>query len=130
LMARHGENGSIHFMCMDWRHLYQLLAASKHLHAEEPVCVDERQRRMGHFIDPSTSSSRSSNTGTGRTSITWNWAARDTTDQFLALSGGQHVPQGADRRLAGASDRQASHYGRRCDPRLLQGRGSDPRSVS
>jgi DNA modification methylase len=39
LMARHAENGSIHFMCMDWRHLYELLAASKDVYTLKNLCV-------------------------------------------------------------------------------------------
>ena len=39
LLASHGENGSIHFICMDWRHLYELLAASKSVYTLKNLCV-------------------------------------------------------------------------------------------
>jgi DNA modification methylase len=32
LMARHSTNGSIHFVCMDWRHMGELLEAGNHVH--------------------------------------------------------------------------------------------------
>lgn len=33
LLVRHSENGSNHFVCMDWRHIYELLAAAKSVYA-------------------------------------------------------------------------------------------------
>lgn len=32
LMARHSTNGSIHFVCMDWRHIGELLEAGNQIH--------------------------------------------------------------------------------------------------
>lgn len=40
LMARFSENGSLHFVCIDWRHLYELLAATREVYAEQKnLCV-------------------------------------------------------------------------------------------
>jgi DNA modification methylase len=40
LLASHSADGSIHFVCMDWRHMGELLAASKHAYSElKNVCV-------------------------------------------------------------------------------------------
>ncbi len=40
LLARHSDEGSIHFICMDWRHMGELLAAGREAYAElKNVCV-------------------------------------------------------------------------------------------
>jgi len=40
LMARHSVNGSLHYVCMDWRHLPELLAAGRAAYAElKNLCV-------------------------------------------------------------------------------------------
>jgi DNA modification methylase len=40
LLATHSADGSIHFVCMDWRHLGELLAAGKQAYSElKNVCV-------------------------------------------------------------------------------------------
>ena len=40
LLARHTTSGSIHFVCMDWRHMNELLAAGRSVYAElKNVCV-------------------------------------------------------------------------------------------
>ena len=40
LMARHSQPGSLHYVCMDWRHLTELLAAGKSAYAElKNLCV-------------------------------------------------------------------------------------------
>jgi len=40
LLARHSDEGSIHFICMDWRHMGELLAAGREAYVElKNVCV-------------------------------------------------------------------------------------------
>ena len=40
MLARHSDEGSIHFICMDWRHMGELLAAGREAYAElKNVCV-------------------------------------------------------------------------------------------
>ena len=40
LMTRFSEDGSLHFICMDWRHLYHLLTATRGIYAEQKnLCV-------------------------------------------------------------------------------------------
>jgi DNA modification methylase len=40
LLARHSRDGSLHFICMDWRHLNELLAAGNKAYTElKNVCV-------------------------------------------------------------------------------------------
>lgn len=39
-MARHSSDGAIHFVCMDWRHLYELLTAGRTVYSEiKNLCV-------------------------------------------------------------------------------------------
>jgi hypothetical protein len=40
LLAHHSADGSLHFLCMDWRHAYQLLqAADQAYSALKNLCV-------------------------------------------------------------------------------------------
>ena len=40
LSARHSVDGAVHFICMDWRHLSELLTATKEIYAEcKNLCV-------------------------------------------------------------------------------------------
>jgi DNA modification methylase len=40
LLARHSENGSIHYVCMDWRHSVEMLAAGASVYTEHKnICV-------------------------------------------------------------------------------------------
>ena len=34
LLAKHSENGAVHFLCMDWRHADELLAAGRKVYSE------------------------------------------------------------------------------------------------
>src|SRR5258706_2731552 len=34
LLAKHSENGAVHFLCMDWRHADELLAAGREVYSE------------------------------------------------------------------------------------------------
>lgn len=39
-LARHSADGSMHFVCMDWRHAYELLTAGRSVYAElKNICV-------------------------------------------------------------------------------------------
>jgi DNA modification methylase len=40
LCARHSEDGSLHYLCMDWRHMDELLAAGREVYPElKNLCV-------------------------------------------------------------------------------------------
>jgi DNA modification methylase len=40
LLARHSRDGSLHFVCMDWRHLGELLAAGREVYTEfKNLCI-------------------------------------------------------------------------------------------
>ena len=51
LFARHSANGSLHFICMDWRHIGQLLAAARQVYREViNICVWVKDNAgMGSF---------------------------------------------------------------------------------
>jgi DNA modification methylase len=51
LLARHSVEGSLHYICMDWRHLAELLAAGREVYRELlNVCVWEKDNAgMGSF---------------------------------------------------------------------------------
>ena len=48
-MAAHSQNGALHFICMDWRHMGELLAAGEQVYTElKNLCVwDKGQGGMG-----------------------------------------------------------------------------------
>jgi DNA modification methylase len=50
-LSRHTVDGSIHYHCMDWRHLQEMLAAGKHAYSElKNLCVwNKRNAGMGSF---------------------------------------------------------------------------------
>ena len=40
LIARHSVDGAIHFICMDWRHIEELMGATKEIYSElKNICV-------------------------------------------------------------------------------------------
>ena len=51
LLVRHSVDGSIHFQCMDWRHMGELLAAGRRLYSElKNICVwTKHNAGMGSF---------------------------------------------------------------------------------
>src|SRR5262249_19472153 len=51
LAARHSQDGAIHFVCIDWRHLDELLAAGRQVYSElKNICVWVKHNAgMGSF---------------------------------------------------------------------------------
>jgi DNA modification methylase len=51
LLARHSQNGAIHFICMDWRHAHELLSAGRDVYSElKNICVwTKHNAGMGSF---------------------------------------------------------------------------------
>ncbi len=50
-LATHSDDGSIHFVCMDWRHIYELLCAGREIYTElKNICVwNKTNGGMGSF---------------------------------------------------------------------------------
>jgi len=63
-MATFSVNGSLHYICMDWRHLQELLSAGREAYAElKNVCVWIKDKgEWARSIAASTNSSLCSNT--------------------------------------------------------------------
>jgi hypothetical protein len=57
LAAKRSVNGSIHYVCMDWRHVFEMLAAGKEVYTElkNLVVWTKRTQARAHFIARSTS---------------------------------------------------------------------------
>jgi hypothetical protein len=68
-LAAFSAPGSLHYICMDWRHLEELLAAGGEAYGElKNLCVWVKDNAgMGRSIAASTSSSWSSNSAAART---------------------------------------------------------------
>lgn len=51
LMTQHSRDGALHYICMDWRHMYELLTASRHHYgALKNICVWNKDNGgMGSF---------------------------------------------------------------------------------
>jgi hypothetical protein len=51
LMVQHSDDGAIHDICMDWRHLGEVLAAAKDVYSEHKnICVwNKTNAGMGAF---------------------------------------------------------------------------------
>jgi DNA modification methylase len=51
LLTRHSRNGALHYLCMDWRHAFDLLAAGKGAYSElKNICVwTKNNGGMGSF---------------------------------------------------------------------------------
>jgi DNA modification methylase len=51
LLAKHSEDGSIHFVCSDWRHLYEMLSAGHRIYRElkNLVVWNKTNAGMGSF---------------------------------------------------------------------------------
>ena len=51
-LTSHSVDGSIHFICMDWRHIEEILDAGQAVYAElkNSDCVGKRQWRHGHLL--------------------------------------------------------------------------------
>jgi hypothetical protein len=53
LLERHSKPGSVHFICMDWRHVGELLTAGKQPMTHSSICVFGLKITVewGRFID-------------------------------------------------------------------------------
>src|SRR5262249_32094404 len=72
LVAQHSINGAIHFICMDWRHLEELMGATKTIYSELKIFASGTSRTQGwdRSTVRSTSSYLCSRTATNHTSTT------------------------------------------------------------
>jgi hypothetical protein len=73
----HTTNGSIHFICMDWRHSFELLTAGRGIYRElKNICVWSKSNAgMGSFTGPSTSWCSCGRTATRLMPTILSWAS-------------------------------------------------------
>jgi hypothetical protein len=85
-LARYSVDGSLHFICMDWRHLGEILAAGLEAYGElKNVCVWAKDSAgMGLSIGASTNWFSFSSTAAGAIETMFNWA---NTAAIAATSG-------------------------------------------
>jgi hypothetical protein len=130
-MAAHSRDGAIHFICMDWRHMVETLAAGDAVYSElKNLCVWAKSNGgMGTFYRsrhelvfafkngaaPHINNFELGQTGRYRTNlgIRWREQLRPRTRRFFSY----------------ASDGKAGGAGRRCDQGLLTATPNRPRSV-
>ena len=49
-LSAHSQEGAIHFICMDWRHLFELLTAGRSVYNEVENLVRMDEDKWGHGI--------------------------------------------------------------------------------
>jgi hypothetical protein len=77
LLCAHTQDGSIHDICIDWRHAFEMLAAGRSVYRElKNICIwNKTNAGWALSTDPSTSSFSSGNQGKARTSTISNWVS-------------------------------------------------------
>ena len=57
LLVQNSKDGSIHFICMDWRHIYEVVTAGRNVYSElKGLCVwNKTNGGMGGFYRCNTS---------------------------------------------------------------------------
>ena len=121
-LAGFSAGGALLYVCIDWRHIGELLAAGRDADARlENLCVWAKDNAgMGSLYRSQHELVLVFKTGRGRRPTTSSSAALAATAQILALPRGQLV-FAQNRRgqpLGIASDRKTGGISRRCDPRL------------
>ncbi len=124
--AARARNGAVAFVCMDWRHIGELLKAGQAVFSElKNLCVwNKTNGGMGTFYRSKHELVFVFKIGTAAHTNTFG-----LSPQRLGLCRGQPVAIRAERRLGDASHRQAGGIGRRGDQGLLPARRNRARSV-
>jgi hypothetical protein len=100
-LVAHSVEGSIHYVCMDWRHLFEVITAGRAAYTElKNLCVWNKTN--GGMESPSTAPS-----------ISWSWSSRmarrhtSTTSSSAATAANADGGKGPDfwRAFEGAEDR-------------------------
>ena len=103
LLARYSTSGSVHFVCMDFRHMGELLTAGKPVYESSSLCVwVKNSGGMARFIVPSTSWSSSGKTAPASTE-TMSRPVRTQSHQRLGVSRGEYLLQADGRRQPAGS---------------------------
>jgi hypothetical protein len=88
LLARHSRDGAIHFVCMDWRHAGELLAAGREAYSELKNIATwvKSKRAWARFIAVSTNLFLSSSREQGGIPTMSNWANMDATARTYGIT--------------------------------------------
>jgi len=92
LLAQYSCDGSLHYVCMDWRHAGELLAAAKRVYAEQKnlcVCGPRTMPAWVPFTAASTSWCLCSSTAARRTAI---MSSSASTGAIAAICGATPAP--------------------------------------
>ena len=75
LMARNSTDGSLHFICMDWRHMRNCLQLARNLYRASRTFAFGRRTMpgWGRFTEANMNWSSFSNMGAGHTETTFSW---------------------------------------------------------
>ena len=125
-LALHSRDGALHFVCMDWRHLFELLTAGRRVYEElKNLCVwNKTNGGLGSLYRSKHELVAVFKAGArGAHQQRCVGGARALPHQCMGLCRRQRLRDGPRRRRAGpASDGQAGGAGRGRDPRLLEAR--------
>ena len=124
----HSADGAIAFVCMDWRHFYELLVAGRTAKlALKNLCVWAKTNAgMGTFYRSQHELVAVFKVGTARTSTASSSASTDVSYQRLDLSGRQQLRRGTRCGARHASDCQAGGTRRRRHQGLFEAQRTDP----
>ena len=110
--VRHSHDGAIHFICMDWRHMGEVLDAASELYELKNVCVWNKKRWHGYLL-PLQARDGVRLQGGQRPAHQQLRAGRERplSHQRLGLSRGQHLQARPHGRAARAPDSEAVGLG-------------------
>lgn len=122
-LADHSVDGSIHFLCMDWRHMSEMLEAGQGVYNEMKNLIVWAKDNGGMGRDLLSFASRvdlcvQEGHG-GAYQHVRAGSARPLSHQCLGIPGREHDAGRADGGIGTAPDGQTGADGRRCDPRCL-----------
>ena len=109
-LAANTVDGSIHQICMDWRHMPEMLAAGNAVYqrTQKPVRLEQEQRRDGHVLSlQARAGVRLEERHRPAHQHLRAWPIRTVSIQRVGLCRGEQPQAGPARRARHASDRQA-----------------------
>ena len=110
--VRHSHDGAIHFICMDWRHMGEVLDAASELYELKNVCVWNKTGGLGTFYRSKHEMVFVFKAGSGPHINNFGLGEKGRyRDQRLGLSRGQHLQARPHGRAARPPDSEAVGLG-------------------
>jgi hypothetical protein len=131
LLAEHSEDGSIHYVCIDWRHLYVLLTAGSRVYRElkNLVVWNKTNAGLGSFYRSQHELICVWKNGRGKhTNNIQLGKARTKPQQRLDLCRGEQLQLGSLERPRYAPNGQAGRASGRCGSRVMRHSERKPRA--